>query len=326
MKRKVIKQGHNTLTITLPVDWARKCNIDAGDELQITEREKALLVTTDKMLSLPKTEVDINKLPTRLLWRFVSAAYRSGYDEIRIDYKDAEKGFRDLYTAFSYNTLDVLQQRTSSLTPAEAIYALINRFVGVEIIDQKRNYCIVKELGETSYKEFNSSLRRIFLLILSMADECLEAVKGSKDGLRSIHMVDTNVDRFEDFCLRVLNKTGYEEFKKTPTVYTTIFLLELVGDEYKRLAIHLFKLKKINPQLFKVFERINNQTKNFYDLYYNFKKEKTIEIFTEEEELSKLVQDLYPKLNSDEKELLHHLKKISRFAISLTELRIDMEG
>jgi len=37
MKRRVIKQGNNTLTITLPRKWASSANIKAGDELDIIE-------------------------------------------------------------------------------------------------------------------------------------------------------------------------------------------------------------------------------------------------------------------------------------------------
>jgi len=33
MKRKIIKQGHNTLTITLPSKWAHKLNLKAGEEV-----------------------------------------------------------------------------------------------------------------------------------------------------------------------------------------------------------------------------------------------------------------------------------------------------
>ena len=37
MKRRVIKQGHNTLTITLPSEWVKKLNIQSGEELDLSE-------------------------------------------------------------------------------------------------------------------------------------------------------------------------------------------------------------------------------------------------------------------------------------------------
>ena len=35
MKRKVIKQGHNTLTITLPSKWVEKNTIVPGEEVEV---------------------------------------------------------------------------------------------------------------------------------------------------------------------------------------------------------------------------------------------------------------------------------------------------
>ena len=32
MIRKIIKQGHNTLTITLPSEWTKRFNLEAGKE------------------------------------------------------------------------------------------------------------------------------------------------------------------------------------------------------------------------------------------------------------------------------------------------------
>ncbi len=31
MKRKIIKQGHNTLTVTLPSEWAKQFNLKSGE-------------------------------------------------------------------------------------------------------------------------------------------------------------------------------------------------------------------------------------------------------------------------------------------------------
>ena len=40
MLRKVIKQGNDTLTITLPRRWARKQSISPGDNVIVEEDEK----------------------------------------------------------------------------------------------------------------------------------------------------------------------------------------------------------------------------------------------------------------------------------------------
>lgn len=270
--------------------------------------------------------MDITGLDVRTLWRFVSSAYRAGYDEIKLVF-DADTDYKHLYTAFSYDTLSHLfKDNTPALSPAEAIQALVNRFVGVEIIDQKKNYCIVKELSETTYKEFDNALRRIFLLLLHMAEETMAALKGDKSRLKATHMIDTNLDRFEDFCMRVLNKKGYSDFKKTPTMYSTIFLLELIGDEYKKLAIHLLEHeKKLGTKMEELFNFQKEQLHRFYDLFYNFSKEKTQEIYKMDMDGTELLAKETKSLTAHERELVHHLKKIGVYITSLTELKIDLE-
>ena len=44
MKRKIIKQGHNTLTMTLPSDWVRKLNLEAGEEVDVCENNGSLVI------------------------------------------------------------------------------------------------------------------------------------------------------------------------------------------------------------------------------------------------------------------------------------------
>ncbi|MFH1316701.1 MAG: AbrB/MazE/SpoVT family DNA-binding domain-containing protein [Candidatus Woesearchaeota archaeon] len=322
MKRKIIKQGHNTLTMTLPSKWAEKFNIKAGDEIDLVEQGKDLKITTEKTnTESERVVVDISGQMVTMVWRMVSSAYRAGYDEIKIVFEN--KSFKDLYTAFTYDTIYALNS-IQGFSALEAIQALVNRFVGFEIIEQKSNYVIIKDLGETTGKEFENTLRRIFLLLLTMADAIMGSIKGKKDELKAFHMIDTNLDRFEDFCLRILNKQGYSDFKKTPIMFTLIFLIEMVGDEYKKMGLHILKLNKMSPGLKEFITLVDSMVRDFYDLYYNFSKEKAAELYKKDAEGYKLFDKVWPKTSTEEKELLHHLKKIGKLIYSLTELRIDL--
>jgi phosphate uptake regulator len=327
MKRKVIKQGHNTLTITLPCKWAKKQGINAGDEIDFEEKDNALLLSTDKQAPLLKITLDTTGVSIPVLWRHLISAYRAGYDEIIIRFDPPEEKNKEVYTGFGYQTLQWLFPKgILKLTPIEAIQALVNRLVGVEIIDQKENYCVIKEMGETMFKEFDNSLRRIFLLILSMANEIYASyTTNKKEMLKAIHLIDTNLDRFEDFCLRVLNKKSYSDYKKTTTMYNLVFILEMVGDEYKKIALHLLSMKgKPNPLLAEELEMVNEQTRRFYTFFYTFSKKTACEIYAADEEGEQFLEKNYASFSDKEKEIIHHLKKIESYILSLTELRIDL--
>jgi phosphate uptake regulator len=325
MKRKIIKQGHNTLTITLPSKWATKNKVKAGDEIELSEKENTLVLTTEYKQEDSRVELDITNLSTEVVWRVVSSAYRAGHNEIAIHWEEKNKTFRDLYTAFSYNTLKNVEGELSTI---EALQALVNRFVGMEIIDQKHNSCVMKELSESTDKEFDNSLRRIFLLLLDMAEECSRAIEGKQSNIKAIHLIDTNLDRFEDFCLRVLNTRGYVNTPKTSTMYTLIFSLELLGDEFKKMSLHLLDLEKNKKNITKTIAKysieVQEQLRMYYALFYTFTPQKTKELYDQDKKLENLYQEALKDAPKKQIEIVHHLHKIALFIRSLTELRIDM--
>jgi phosphate uptake regulator len=327
MKRKVIKQGHNTLTVTLPVKWAKKHNINPGDEIDLLEKDNSLIITNQPVTEKKAKELDVRGMSIPVIWRSIISAYRAGYDEIKI-YFDQPEGKKHIYTSFGYNNLQWLFPKGMlQLSPVEAIQAIVSRLIGVEIVDQKEKYCVVKEMGETTYSEFDDALRRMFLLLLSIADEVYDGYKdGKKTGLKSIHLIDTTIDRFEDFCLRVLNKSGYIDEKKTSTLYSIIFLLEMVGDEYKKIAIHILESEgKPTNLMLKEFSIQREQLKRFYKLFYNYSKELANEIYEEDEKGDAFLRENTQRFTRDESHTIHHFKKIGVTILSLTELRIDLE-
>lgn len=332
MKRKVIKQGHNTLTITLPSKWAKDRGVKSGDEIDIAEQEKSLVISTHGNGAIPSsTTIDISGMSTPLIWRYVSSAYRAGYDEITIT--GIGRGKKNLYSAFSYNTLDYLKTDGSrsqvsgfDMSPMETISAVVNRLVGVEIIDQKSDYCLIKDVSDVTDKEFKNALRRIFILLKTEAESITEGFEGKTEGLKSIHLVDTNLDRFEDFCFRVLNKKGYPTMRKTSTMHSLIFTLELIGDEFKKIAIHMLNDKgKYSMNIVEIFKSISDQLDRFYTLFYKFEKKAAMELYNADSMATDQAIERYKKLNDEEKELLHHFKKIGIYLLSLTELKIDLE-
>lgn len=82
--------------------------------------------------------------------------------------------------------------------------------MGIEIIENGKDYCIIREMGEVSPKEFENSLRRIFLIILELFDRTIKAIENNeiKDSslCKEIHAIDLSIDKFVDYCARILNK------------------------------------------------------------------------------------------------------------------------
>jgi phosphate uptake regulator len=330
MKRKIIKQGHNTLTITLPTEWAKKLNVNAGDEVELYEKDNALVINGHERAKEKTAVIDITGFTIPMLWRFFQGAYRAGCDEIKITFDENVKNYEDPYhyytTQFDYAQLG---EKVSSKSILVSIQSLVDRFVGMEIMEHGKNYIIVRQMGEVTNKEFDNSLRRIFLVIFQLFDRVIEAIEKNEISntslCKDIHTIDLNVDRFVDYCGRILNKlnTSLPE-KNKALLFSTLFILELLGDEFKYIGKHLAISKKPIKDVLPLAEKVKEHFNIYYNLFYKFSKEKAIEFGKSD----RLVYEEHQKFKTkigEGRSIARHLMLISKFALALTELRVEME-
>ena len=180
-------------------------------------------------------------------------------------------------------------------------------------------------------KEFDPSLRRVFLLLQQMGEETLESLK-KNDSKIVAHMrdIDINVDKFVDYCVRVLNKTGFKDVKKAHLLFSVLYLLELLGDEFKNLSGHLLRNMHKSPskEIIELAEKSLKQVNDFYNLYYNFSRENLIAI-SDDNLIIRLHKENRAKkgekLSVEEYQIMSHLARVGRYVKALIELRIEME-
>lgn len=328
MKRKIIKQGHSTLTITLPSKWAKRFDLDAGREIDVVDRDNGLFISAEKVGDTRKAEFDISEMDIPTIWKHFMAVYREGYNEVKVKFNPG-MNLESPYKFFAIHKLDLKYKKHTEKRPiGEVLQGFASRFIGFEIIEHGKDYVIIKEMGELTSKELDNSMRRVFLLVQQMAEEICEAVtKGESEGLEHMHDVDINVDKFHDYCIRILNRIGSKDPRKSALIFSTLYLLELIGDEFKNISHHLlydFKDQKYkNIQI--VADRVKEQVDSFYDLYYNYSSDKINKISDIDSGVYFNINDIYKKSKEEEKEILHHLRMIGRYINALLELRIEME-
>lgn len=324
MIRKIIRQGHNTMTVTLPSKWARRFNLIPGEEIRIIERENGLFISSEKTDKPSEIEINIAGLSIPLVWKHISTAYREGYEKIIIKF-NPEDTYESPYKYFAHYIQDSKFVLKEKLTPHEFIEQISDRFIGFEVIDYGNDFCILKEIGQSTSKEFDSSLRRLFLLILYMSEGIVNDLKRkNKSFLEKVHRMDTQIDKFHDFCARVLNKTGLEEPSKSSLISTLIYLLELVGDEFKHLAIQLNSkdFKKIDlEKLINYLNSINEQLKILYELYYKYDKEKMKKLFNLNKKFTE-EEDKNDRKSSYKEDVQVTVEAINRYIDGLSEILI----
>ena len=45
MRRRIIKQGNNSFTSTVPIKWIKENNLEAGDEIEVFEEDNQLIIS-----------------------------------------------------------------------------------------------------------------------------------------------------------------------------------------------------------------------------------------------------------------------------------------
>jgi len=329
MRRKIIKQGHNTLTITLPAEWTKRFNLDAGKEVDLIERDNGLFLSTEKNGEGRKTELCINDMDIPTIWKYLMSIYREGYDEVLIKF-NPETVLENPYKFFAHNKFDVKYSKERETKPiVEVMQGFVNRFIGFEIIDQGKDYVLIKDLSAPSSKEFDNSLRRVFLLVQQMSEEACESIKkGDYKCLLHTHDIDVNLDKFQDYCIRILNKLGSKETRKTSLLFSALYFLELIGDEYKNISHHLiydFPNKK-SKAIEGIALSIKEQLDIYYDLFYKFDLKKIKRLSEIDQSRYFSVDQTHRKVRDTEiEEIFHHLRSIAKHINSLIELRIEME-
>jgi len=315
------------MTLTLPSDWIKRFNLSAGSEVDLSERDNGLFISSERKNETKTTEFDIDSFDIPTIWKYFMAIYREGYDEVRVKFNPSLQ-MGSPYKFFAQHKLDLRYKKETETKPiVEFLTEMITRFIGWEIVDYGKDYVIIKEMTEPTSKEFDNSLRRVFLLIQQMADEVSEALKsGNKKSLTHIHNVDINVDKFHDYCIRILNKMANKETRKTSLLFSILFLLEMIGDEFKTISHHLMQdYSDANfNSIMDVASSLREEIYLFYDIFYKFDKEKVIR-------MSELDKNRYfsvgkKKVKEEEaKEIFHHLRIIARYINALLELRIELE-
>ncbi len=299
MKRKVIQIAGSTQLVSLPRQWAKAHNIARGQEIDVMEDGNRVIISSESEAVTEDVEINISNLGS-MIPRCISAFYKRGVDSLRLTYSDP------------------------------ALVGLVNEAlakdtVGFEILEQGENYCVIKHVAG-SPSEFDSILKRIFLLLNTTSDECISAFK--KENyilLKNLAFLEEANNRFTTSCMRYLNKMGRAEgFNKVGPIYHIIEELEQLADQYKYICQHFSNLGKDKVKLRKealdLFERANKLVRIYSDTFYKLDNDKIVFI---KEERNKIVDEahtlLKKNLNYAEYWLIHHSINIGQEVFSMID-------
>lgn len=308
MKRKVIQIADSTQLISLPRKWALAHGVKKGDELEITEENSTLRITTEKGPEFMKIEVDITGLDRTSILYCIESIYRLGYDEIKVIFNKPKA--RYLRTDTEVRVISV-------------VHYVISRLPGFEIIQERENFCLIKDIQNVSSKEFDSMLRRIFLLLLDAFEDLIKGIETKNSS--TIEMVKEKHDsitKFVSYCLRSLNKTGYDDPKKDFILYHILSSLDKVADILKIVSRNLLRYKIVlGKESIAIMENMLKSFELYQEVYYKFEISKVYKIGEIKEKAINEIFKLSSKLNRNELLFLNDLKSSLEILTDLTEAR-----
>lgn len=257
MKRKVIRQGNNTLTITLPHQWATANGVKAGDELDVQVRGMELAIASS--LAMPREEVgvDVSGMDGSSIVLLIRGLYRKGYDRITV--RSSDTHVRHVRAGMNRRLVDV-------------VTAEVNRLMGFEIFDQTKNSFDVRSVSTEIIEDFDTVLRRIFMLTNTYYDDFERALRENDAGaLTELIEKPDSITKLISYSTRALNKKGYAKPQYTIFLYHLIESLELINDSIKNAVRYVHDNHiDIGKNGLKIIADIGKLLKEYNEIYYKW--------------------------------------------------------
>lgn len=312
LKRKVIKHGPSTYIISLPVEWVKKHNITKGAELEVTEEGKKVIICSENGEKPLEITVDITGLDRTSIMYIIRSFYRLGYDTVKI----------------IFNKPTTIYQRTGkTINTLSVIHTEVNRLIGYEIIQEGEKHCTIKDLQGISEKDFETILRRIFLLIVDTSRDLLEGINSNnRPLLESIENKHDTITKFVSYCLRLLNKKGFLIQRKASYYYHIIALLDRITDVIKYAAREIIAYnKKLDSQIIQIIDIIVKDIYNYYQLFYEYSNNKITEINTNRYKAEKELKKIPNQIKTHEIIIANSMFQILEILLDLVEARTALE-
>jgi len=284
MRRKIIKQGHNSYTLTLPIKWIKEHHLDGGDEIDLNLQDNGILINPGIKKNIKQSvTIDLHDYCTYTIRSILYQNYRKGFDKITLKYHSEKQ-------------LKAIKEDTRK------------NLLGFEVVEEKNNTCIIENITEPSSEKFNIIMRKVFLLIIEEAKEIVQDITHKKYNIAKRNEHKNTIDNFTNYLRRCIIKDKVGGLKDSYLLFHIVSKLSLIHHSYYYLHLFMSKEKRaLSSDVLKMLE----QTVDYFTLFYNAFYKKDIKMTDKTQHTkTKLFKDsLYPsmlkKKGIDNRALLH---------------------
>ena len=304
MKRKVVRHGDSTLTISLPSKWAKANSIKPGQLLNLEQTDCGIFVSSNENYPIEKTEITLSWDKEWYIQRILRHLYTYGYDEVSVNYAKKEQ-------------LLLLRKGLESLP-------------GFEIGESNPKICKIRCVGSLESTEYDDTVKKILWLILSQFDYLIEDC-GVKNPIMhdEVNELFKTISKLINLCRRLINKRP--PYDSTISKYAYRFLTSLMNIASFLIYTYDYSKKMNKLQLSQSEMELVTKTRGFYYqllmAYQNLNVEKTKQFFSEREEMFDVVLELFREKNPV---ITHYfldiLKELSSIGNLVLILRLSEEN
>ena len=205
MKRKLVRQASQAVTITLPIEWVRTNNLKPGDEIDVQQHEKDLILASGKKTVGGSIKVKTTASPRKMRFIYINAAYAKGIDEIELELN-------------------------------KEAYPELDQEIGYAVVSQKDKKYTIRDVSGVSSEDLDEIFKRVFQMIIKFYDSAIEDIFGeSKETYDTVSKMDHEINKFSLFLQRSIMKQSYPDPGLGKILFAYSFALEKIGDEILRL-------------------------------------------------------------------------------------------
>jgi phosphate uptake regulator len=245
MERKLVKQGRNALTMTLPASWIKANNLDENCFVYVEEIEGNLIVKSQNIVEQKKIEIDIKGMNKKNIYHNLSDKYIQGYDEIVLKHNNPEE-----------------------------VLAVSKNFTGMIIENLDDKSCVLKNIIAKPIDNYENILKRITQLLLDLAKKQVKYTK-EKNSLNDYKRDDILLDTTILYAMRYINKYKIESDKDKQKHLLLLYSIETIGDMLKNISECIYgRLEIANKIVILIDKYITSiHLKDYKKVYCHIKEE-----------------------------------------------------
>ena len=311
MKRKVIRQGNGTLTVTLPKNWTKDIGLKGGDEVEVQEVERGILFSTDFHSKQKSISINIDHMERLSLAKVLIACFEQGFDSITL--------------TFSKSKIKSWSHGNENLP--DLVKFFVGRLIGFEVLSQTSASITIGNLSEKLTK-FENILSRIFFLIEEYLQHLIESMKsGDYSDLKNSENRHDNITKLVALGLRMVSEDTTHSRADALNYFTILNYLDKITDFIRYAYKNTSSFgKKVSKETLNAAEKSFKYLETYRHFFYKFDYKAVNELDEMRGEIKNLIVKASRKgANADINsqldgmvESLHGIVK-SRIAIELSQ-------